>query len=454
MGVDSATGSLALPRGEATGRAAPGPTLSSADAVLIVVGVVVGAGIFKTPSMVAASAGTPALTLLLWLAGGAISLVGALCYAELVSAYPSAGGDYHFLARAFGARVAFFFAWARLMVLQTGSIALLSFVFGDYAAQLNGGAGSSAAYAALAVVLLTAVNVVGIRPGKWTQKILTSAEVLGLLLIVAAGFAVAGPAVSQGAAALPKGGPIGLALVFVLLTYGGWNEGAYLAAEVRGGGRSLARALLAGIAIITGIYLLVNLALLHGMGLSAVARSEAVAADLMRGTFGEGGARFVSVLVAISALTSANATIVTGARTNYALGRDFSPLRFLGRWRRRTDTPRNALLVQGAVALALVAVGASTRDGFTAMVEYTAPAFWLFFLLTGVSLFVLRRRDPGQPRPFRVPAYPVTPVLFCATAAFLFWSSVTYTGLGALLGVAVLLTGIPVLILARTPEKE
>jgi amino acid transporter len=174
----------------------------------------------------------------------------------------------------------------------------------------------------------------------------------------------------------------------------------------------------------------------------------------MRAALGEGGARFVSVLVAVSALTSANATILTGARTNYALGRDFPPLGFLGRWRRRARTPRNALLVQGAVAVALVVVGAMTREGFTTMVEYTAPAFWLFFLLTGVSLFVLRRRDPERARPFRVPFYPITPVLFCASAAFLLWSSVTYTGFGALVGVAVLLTGIPVLMLARTPEKE
>jgi hypothetical protein len=246
---------------------------------------------------------------------------------------------------------------------------------------------------------------------------------------------------------------VGLALVFVLLTYGGWNEAAYISSEMRGRRRNLARALLWGIAIITGVYLLVNVAYLRGLGLYGMAASEAVAADLMRRWLGRTGAGLVSVLVAVSAITSANATILTGARANYALGRDFRVFRQLGRWRSRSGTPGNALLVQGGIALALVFLGSLTRSGFTTMVEYTAPVFWAFFLLTGLALVVLRVRDPGTPRPFSVPLYPVTPLLFCASSAYMLWSSLAHTGFGALVGVAVLLAGVPVLVWAGCRER-
>jgi amino acid transporter len=237
--------------------ARPVPALSRGDAILVIVGIVVGAGIFKTPSLVASIAGSATVALLLWVAGGAISLVGELCYAELVTAYPHPGGDYHYLRRAYSKGTAFLFAWSRMMVLQTGSIALLAFVFGDYASQLfPAGPRSSAIFAGVLVVFLTAINFLGLREGKWTQKILTTAEIAGLLLVIAAGLTMTAAAGGPGPAAAPAPdaprGTIGLALVFVLLTYGGWNEAAYISAEMRGRRRSLARALLWGIAIITG----------------------------------------------------------------------------------------------------------------------------------------------------------------------------------------------------------
>jgi APA family basic amino acid/polyamine antiporter len=195
--------------------------------------------------------------------------------------------------------------------------------------------------------------------------------------------------------------------------------------------------------------LLVNWAYLRGLGLAGMEGSEAVAADLMLKATGQGGALFVSVLVAISALTSANASVFTGARTNYALGRDFRLFRFLGRWHRAANTPTNSLLVQGAIALALVSIGTATRKGFATMVEYTAPVFWLFFFMVGLSLIVLRIRDSETPRSFRVPLYPLTPILFCASCLYMLQASLAYTGIGALIGVAVLLTGLPVLFVAR-----
>jgi APA family basic amino acid/polyamine antiporter len=200
---------------------------------------------------------------------------------------------------------------------------------------------------------------------------------------------------------------------------------------------------------VTALYLLVNWAYLRGLGLAGMAGSEAVAADLAKRALGSGGAQALCVLVAVSALTSANATVLTGARTHYAFGCNSVLFQGLGHWHRRANTPTRALLVQGALSLALVGLGTVTRQGFQTMVEYTAPVFWLFFLLTGVSLLVLRVREPRAPRPFRVPLYPLTPLLFVGTCAYVLYSSLAYAGLGALAGIAVLGSGGVLLALER-----
>ncbi|WP_228059463.1 APC family permease [Plectonema radiosum] len=424
------------------------PTLSLVDTIAIIVGVVVGASIFQTPSVVAANAGNVGFALLTWGFGGVISLIGALCYAELATTYPHPGGTYYYLRRALGSSIGFLFAWTRMSVIQTGSIALLAFVFGDYASQLwQLGIYSPSIYATIAIVLLTGLNLLGVRQGKQTQNLLAIAQVLGLIVVCAIGLLGVS---SQGTSALPldqatntTSSNLGLMMVFVLLSYGGWNEAAYISAEVRDGKRNIVRALVWSIGIITALYLLVNLALIRGLGLTQMAASQAVIADLMRLNMGEAGAALTSVLVAIATVCSLNATILTGARTNYALGRDFSAFSFLGRG--REHTPTNALIVQGAIALLLVMVGTFARRGFETMVDYTAPAFWFFFLLSGISLFVLRRREPNINRSFKVPFYPLTPLAFCAICLYMLQASLAYTGWGGLLGVVVLLLGLPLL---------
>lgn len=429
--------------------ARPSPLLSTLDVMALVVGIVIGAGIFSAPALIAANAASLDHILIAWLVGGAISLAGAMCYAELATSYPDAGGDYQYLRRAFGEKTGFLFAWARLTIIPTGSIALLGYVFGDYASQiLNLGTYSAAIYAALTVAVLTLLNLAGLRAGKWTQNCLTVLEVGGVLFIIAAGLLLGGE--PTGGAVAPPGMPTatnwGLVLIFVMLTYGGWNEAAYVSAEVVGPGRNLPRALFWSLALVTAVYLLVNLAYVKVLGLAGVAASNAVAADALRAVLGENGARIISALIAVSALTSANATILTGARTTYAFGRDEPMFRMLGRWDTRHHTPANALIAQGLIALALVALGAATRSGFATMVEYTAPVFWLFFVLTGIALFVLRRREPARRRPFRVPFYPFTPLLFCGTSAYLLYASVVHTGVGAFAGLAVLAVGVLVLL--------
>ncbi len=435
--------------------AVPKQTLSVVDAVALVVGVVIGVGIFKTPSLVAANTGREDIFLLAWVVGGVVSLAGALCYAELATTYPHAGGDYHYLFHAFGRNLAFLFAWARMTVIQPGSIAMLAFVSGDYISQLLPfGNHASSLYAAIAIGTLTGLNLTGSQKGTWTQNFLTILKILGLLSVVVAGISFASPPPPLVSPAPTPGVAFGMAMIFVLLTFGGWNEGAYISAELPQVQRNMVRVLLWGLGIIMGIYLLVNIAYLKGLGLKELSQSEVVAADLMRRIFGEGGAKFISFLIAVSALGAINATIFTGARTNYALGQDFHLLGFLGRWRERENTPTNALLLQGAIASVLVLLGTLTRKGFATMVDYTAPVFWSFFLLAGLSLFVLRVREPEVARPFRVPLYPFTPLFFCATCVYMLRSSIAYTGIGALVGLAVLSAGVLLLLLAQLGTRK
>uniref|UniRef100_UPI003D7F5191 APC family permease n=1 Tax=Pedobacter sp. TaxID=1411316 RepID=UPI003D7F5191 len=386
----------------------PQQKLGLIDAIALMVGIVIGAGIFRTPSLVAANTATDTIFLLTWVLGGAVSLIGALCYAELTTAFPHTGGDYHFLQRAYGKRLAFLFAWARLSIIQTGSIAIIAFIFGDYFTEIYSlGEFSSVIYAALLIVVLTAINMAGIKFGTGAQKLFTLTEVAGVLLLVAAGLFFA-PAHVEGAsaAASTANAPqnaMGLAMVFVLLTFGGWNEGAYISAELKNGTGSIVKALIGSILIITLCYLLVNFAFINALGHQAMAQSNAVGVDLMNLVWGSTGVWVISVLVVISTLTSVNATIFTGARTNYALGQDFKVFSFLGKWNGRASGPLNAFLVQGCISLALVSLGLLTRTGFQTIIEYTAPIFWLFFLLVGIALFVLRKKEPLRPRPFKVP---------------------------------------------------
>jgi amino acid transporter len=432
--------------------AGPAQVLSLGDATAIIVGLIIGAGIFGTPSIVAGALESPGQVIAAWVAGGVFSVIGALCYAELATAYPSAGGEYHFLGRAFGRQLAFLYGWARMTVIVAGSIAVFAYLFGDYMSRVYSfGAYSSAIWAGLIVVVLTGVNYLGIREGKLTQNLFTFFECGGLVLIVVAGLVLApdaGPASTPAAGASPwyMGAGIGSAMVFVLFTYGGWNDAAYISAEVRNRERNMLRALLFAIGTVTVLYVLVNLAYMKGLGYGAMARSDAVAADLLKRVWGPGGEKLISIMIAISALTSVNGSMIVGARSNYALGRDWPLFRRLARWDEASGTPRTAMLVQGAIAFALVIFGAIQNAGFKGLVEYSLPVFWGFFLLVGVALFVLRAREPGVPRPFRVPGYPVVPALFIAVCAYLLYASLAYHRAHALVGVAVLAAGAVVLL--------
>lgn len=428
--------------GNASGRRS---TLSVLQASAMLVGVVVGIGIFRTPPLVAANVTGPGEFLALWIIGGALMIVGALCYAELGSAYPSAGGEYHYLYRAYGRFPSFLFAFGRMTVMQTGALAAVAFAYGDYAnVLLPLGSYGSAIHAASCILLFTVLQLMGTSVSGKSQLTLTILTLGTLAVVIVAAFFAEPAAPAAGAAPEPVSAAHGLALVFILLTYGGWNEAAYLSGEVKDPRRNMVRVLLIGTTFILALYFVYNGALLYIFGFDGLRETKTIIEGPIADVFGTVGTIVIALIICAAAISTINATIFTGARSMYALGKNFPLFSPLGRLSESTATPANALLVQAAIALALVAGGASVRDGFKAMVEYTAPTFWAFLFLVGVAVILLRRRETGRTDSFRVPLYPLPPIVFCAMCAYLFYSSVVYTGAGALVGLAILAAGVPV----------
>ncbi len=401
----------------------PKRSLSLFDSTCIIVGIIVGAGIFETAPTIADSMGVSAGILGMWLTGGLMALAGALCYAELATAYPHEGGDYTYLTRAYGSWAGYLFGWSQLAIIRPGNIALIAFIFGRYAQTLYAPFRESTVfYAVAAVAFFTAINIIGTREGKWTQNLLTVAKAAGLLLVVAAGLlAPRAETIPNEAGALSSSG-VKLALILVMFTFGGWNEMAYVSAEVKHPDKNIAKALVLGTTAVTVLYLLVNGAYLSVLGPAGVAASEAVAVDTVAPVMPHVAARAVGILICISTLGAVNGLVLTGARISYAMGVDHPVFRRMGQWNTRRGAPVWALLVQGVLSTAIIVAAGSFID----TIIYTAPVVWAFFLATGISLFVLRRVEPTTERVFRVPGFPFTPCLFCASAAFMLYSCVSY----------------------------
>jgi APA family basic amino acid/polyamine antiporter len=426
--------------------------MSVAFVAMVAIAMVIGAGIFKSPAIVAANTGSVFWLFAIWAIGGAVTLIGALCYAELATTYPSAGGDYTFLKRAYGRPVAFLFAWARFAVINTGSIALLGFVLGDYLSEVVSlGPNSPSIYAVIAIVGMTAFNLAGRRKGAVANYSMTGLEMAALVVLGAAALWLVmqgQPAKTTGEALLaePAAG-IGLALVFVLLAFGGWTEVATLSAEVRDPKRGMVKALVLAILAITALYMIVTWAFWRGLGLEGLAASSAPAADLVDYAWGPWAQGVLAVAVALATLTSINATIMVGARTTFACADDWPALRSIARWDDERGAPAGAIWAQSLVALALVGLGSLARDGFATMVDYTAPVYWLFLLLSAGAMIILRLRDHGLARPFQTPLFPLLPILFGIACLYMMWSSLTYVrsgsfgDLGLLAGAGVLALG-------------
>lgn len=410
--------------------AGPRRQLTTFDATCIIVGIIIGSGIYKTTPMIAGMVGSPLQLLGAWVLGGVIALLGALCYAELTTTYPEEGGDFAFLSRAFGRPAGFLFAWAEYWIIRPGNLGMMAFVFATFAHRLwpleigNTASLGQIAYASLALAVLTALNILGVQTGKTTQNVLATIKVLGLAVVIVVGLFVAPGSTAPAPAGPPSN--FRLAMILVLFTYGGWNEVSYVAAEVKNPERNLFRALLAGIAVVTTVYVLVTFAFLRVLGLPGIASSEAVAADVLTPNFGPLGGRIINLMVCVSALGAINGMLFTGARIFYAVGNQHALVGWLGRWSARLDSPVRALLLQAVVSIALVVGFGWDERGFERLTNFTAPVYWFFAFMVGITLFILRSQNPDRRRPHPVPLYPWIPLVFGLTCAVLCESSLLY----------------------------
>lgn len=412
---------------------------------------VVGAGIFRSASEVAANLQSPILVLLAWGVGGLFAMAGALVYAELTTAFPHPGGDYRFLREAFGTTTAYVFAWSRFAIIYTASASMLAFVATDYLAQLIPMTPAARALSAGALIIaLTALNLRGLQTSARTQVVLVTLDVLALLAIGLAAAVLINnahvPPIVASAAGEGFGRAInpGAALVFVMLAYGGFNDSATLSSEVKSA-RQMTQAMVGGMSAVTALYMLANWGYLRALGTAGLAASDAPAADVMALAFGPVGETVMVAAVGFAALAILNALMIVGGRTLYAAAEDEAGLRPLAAWDGRRHVPTAAVLTQGFVSLLLVGWGAWQGTGFAAMVDYMAPVYWLFLMLTGLSLVILRRTRPAVKRPYRVPLYPLVPLLFAAGCGYVLYSSVVYVGwLGCALSFGVLAAGLVV----------
>jgi APA family basic amino acid/polyamine antiporter len=378
------------------------------DAVVVVAGGIVGVGIFANPSNVARVLQDPVLILLAWTFGGLVALAGGFVWAELASRFPHVGGQYVYLQRAYHPVVGFLYGIALLFIVNGGSLAAVSILFASYVDRSFvplGPAGIRVA-AALALVTLTAVNVVGVRAGKWTNNILMTAKVGGMLVL----HFDAAPAVAFHGASLHL---LFTALVPILFAYGGWQSCANIAGEIKNPARNLARANVLGVIVVIVLYLSLNVAYLWVLTPAQVAASPALASDMARAVAGDAGARFVAALIVTSSLGFLAVVILTGPRLYYAMAADGLLFERAGRLHPKYKTPVFALWFQAAVSLVLM-----TTNTYDQLLSYVVFADWLFFGLTAGALLIVRYRQPAPGGEIAsVPGHPVTTLLFMAVAA-------------------------------------
>ncbi len=424
------------------------------DATALVVGCVIGAGIFRTAASIAKHLHEPWLVMAVWAAGGFISFCGALCYAELGAAYPKTGGDYVYIRKAYGPAAGFLFGWTKLFTERVGTIAVLGFVFAEYAASALGLSSiQTKELATLAILLLTWANIAGIHVGKGVQNLLTAVKLFALLMIIGIGFSMA-PA--GAAAPLPVVSSLdlstlqafGVALVFVLWTYGGWTESAYVAEEIHDPHRNLPWSILLGLSVVTLLYLTVNWVYMRVIPLSDMPGTPLVAAEVMRRSLGPAGATVTSLMIASSAFGALNGYILTSGRILLAVGQDHPLFSRLAVIHPVFATPARALAFNAAIGVLLVWVGT-----FDQIVTYSTVVISVFFAMAALAVIVLRVKDPKTPRPYRVWGYPVTPVLF-VLALGLFVANIAWTEpKEAAFGFLLAGLGLPVYLLSRGRKK-
>ncbi len=426
--------------------------LGLVDVTLIVMGGIIGSGIFVNPSVVAARTGSANGTLAAWLLGGAIALAGAFVFAELGARRPQAGGQYAYFREAFHPALGFVYAWGLLLLIQTGGMAASAMTFARYVRELGHVPLSEGVLAATVLVVLTIVNALGVRVGASTQNVLTLLKIAAILAVVVAGLAVVGAVVAP---PIPPGEllpqpaattGLGAAMVPVLFAYGGWQTAAFVGGEVKNPARTLPRGMVLGVVGVVLLYVAVNVACLHVLGAERLAATPAPAAAVMRLAFGETGARVLALGVAASTLGFLSQSMLTGPRVYWAMASDGLFFRSVARVHPRTQAPVVAVALQGGAAIVMALTGEYGR-----ILDTVVSADWIFFGLAAASLFVLRRRDrtAGRPDAANVPGHPWTTLGFMAASAWIVVQALAHDPKNGAIGMGLLLAGWPVYSLWR-----
>ena len=426
------------------------------DATMIVMGGIVGSGIFVTPATVARSVGTTALILGAWLIGGVAALAGAFVYAELAARRPHVGGQYAYLRDAYHPAVAFLYGWALLLVIQTGGMAASAVTFARYALELWPTAphflANDRALGTLALATLTAVNCVGVRAGSGLQSVLMLLKIGAVLALVVGGLWLAGGPIADHAPSLvtpPTGtlslvGAMGAALIPVLFSYGGWQTAGFVAGEIKEPARNLPRAMLLGVAAVIALYVLVAFVCVRVLGPAGLGRATTPALDVMRRAFGARGAQFLAAAVSLSTLGFLSQSILTAPRVYYAMANDGLFFAAVGKLDRRTHVPVAAIVLQGALAILIALSG--HYDG---ILSYVVSIDFIFFGLTALALFRFRRRDTLDARAPGYVAPPLTTLLFIVVS----WGVVVATFVShprqSFIGLGLVLAGAPAYLLWR-----
>jgi len=415
------------------------------DASMVVIGGVIGSGIFLTPAAIARQTGSGAEQLLAWAIGGVLALIGALCYAELGARRPNAGGGYVNLREAFGLIVAFVYGWNMLVVNYSGSLAAVATVFVQYgAAALGVKLADPRPYAVGSIVFLAGINWFGIRAGAWTQNILTVLKLAAIAALITIGLAARGAPPPTAAAAPINPFALGGVLLPVLFAYGGWAYVNNIAGEIREPQRNLPRALFFGMLLVAACYLLVNLAYLAVLGHEGLAASTAPAADLMRRVLGESGARVIAAGIAISTFGFCNISLIGAARVFQAMGADGVFFRVAGRLHPRWRTPNIALLMLAAWACVLAWSGT-----FDQLLNYSTTGDWLGYAAVVATLFWYRRNKADEHVLFRAPLYPLLPLIFLVAVLYVVAATVYQHPSDAGMGALITLAGLPVYFIWR-----
>lgn len=420
------------------------------SATMMVIGGIIGSGIFLNPAVVAARVRTPGLALGVWALGAGIALIGAFVFAELGRRRPQAGGGYAYIREAFGPLPGFLYAWALLLAIATGAVAAVAMTSAGYALSLLGWAeDAQRPLAASMIIALTLINVVGVRPAAWSQNLFTILKLGAIAVLVAAALFAGGDiAVPASTPLEPLTDPVWLvvsaALVPVLFAIGGWQQTNFVAEEMINPERDLPWALVVGVSIVAVAYMLVNVAYLRTLGVAGLAASTAPAADAMEVIAGSGGRTLIAAGIVASTFGLLNLVLLVSPRVYQAMARDGLFFASFARLHPRWQTPVNAIVFQGVWAIVLLYSGS-----YGQLLDWVVFADWIFFGLAAAALFMLRKHDGDRPISFRAPLHPWSTLLFIAAAVYVMIGSITSNPANALRGTALLLAGVPVFLFWR-----